>query len=252
MVTKKTTKARRGAKKRFFEVEVPLTASKVHLYSTGIEELDGSIVKLDLTRSLRGKSLEFKLRIKVKGEKLVGEAMSLILVGSYVRRMMRKGSDYVEDSFELDCKDSKLRVKPLFVTRKRVSRGVRKALREFARKHLEGYFKARSEEELFSEIMSNKLQKELSLKLKKIYPLALCEIRHFEIVGDVDKGEKEDKKEEKLEKSKEEGEGKVKKDSEGEKEEAEKESKKSEEREEVKKEKKEDSDKKEKKKDKEK
>ena len=32
--------------------------------------------------------------------------------------------------------------------------------------------------------MTNKLQKELSFKLKKIYPLALCEIRIFKIVGE--------------------------------------------------------------------
>jgi ribosomal protein S3AE len=37
--------------------------------------------------------------------------------------------------------------------------------------------------ELFSDIMVGKIQKELSLKLKKIYPLALCEIRILEIVN---------------------------------------------------------------------
>ncbi len=42
---------------------------------------------------------------------------------------------------------------------------------------------------------TNKLQKELSLKLKKIYPLALCEIRHFSIESE--KVKKEEKAEEK-------------------------------------------------------
>jgi len=35
--------------------------------------------------------------------------------------------------------------------------------------------------EVASEVMANKIQKELSLKLKKIYPLALCEIRVLEL-----------------------------------------------------------------------
>ena len=34
----------------------------------------------------------------------------------------------------------------------------------------------------FNEIITNKIQKELSLKIKKIYPLALCEIRRFEVL----------------------------------------------------------------------
>ena len=66
------------------------------------------------------------------------------------------------------------------LTRKHVSRSIRKTLREATRKYLEAYVKVRTLEEVFSDITTNKLQKELSLKLKKIYPLALCEIRIIE------------------------------------------------------------------------
>jgi len=55
-------------------------------------------------------------------------------------------------------------------------------LRLTARQHLEVHLTTRTSKELFSEVMTNKLQKELSLKLKKIYPLALCEIRVFAMV----------------------------------------------------------------------
>ena len=75
-----------------------------------------------------------------------------------------------------------MKVKPFMLTRQKVSRAVRNALRETARKHLESRLKARNAQEIFSEIMSNRLQKELSLKLKKIYPLAFCVIRVLEIV----------------------------------------------------------------------
>ena len=95
---------------------------------------------------------------------------------------MRKGTDYAEDSFEAECHDHTTIIKTLLITRRRVSRSVLKALREEARKFILSYVKTRKAEELFSEIMTNKLQKQLSLKLKKIYPLALCEIRVFKIV----------------------------------------------------------------------
>ena len=43
------------------------------------------------------------------------------------------------------------------------------------------YVKDKKCEEVFDEIIKNQLQKPLSLKLKKIYPLSLCEIRILEI-----------------------------------------------------------------------
>lgn len=172
----------KGTKKKFFEVKVPLTATKVHVYGASPEELEGRVVRIDMTRSLRGKNLELRAKIKNNNGTLESTPVSLEVMPSYIRRSIRKGTDYVEDSFETECKDAKLRIKPFMIARKRVSRAIRNALREGAKKHLESYVKVRTAEEVFSEITSNKIQREISIKLKKIYPLALCEIRVAEIV----------------------------------------------------------------------
>lgn len=172
----------KGTKKKFFEVKVPLTATKVHVYGATPEELEGRVVRIDMTRSLRGKNLEMKAKVINNKGVLEGKPISLEVMPSYIRRSVRKGTDYVEDSFETDCKDAKLRIKPFMITRKRVSRAVRNALRENAKRHLESHVKVRTAEEVFSEITSNKIQKDISIKLKKVYPLALCEIRHIFIV----------------------------------------------------------------------
>lgn len=191
-------KTQRAQKKIFFEVKAPLTASKIYLYGASAEELNGRAVKLDLTRSLRGKSLELGLKIKLVDGSLVAEPVGVELVGSYIRRMMRKGADYVEDSFKAECRDAEVVIKPFMITRNKVSRAIRKELRNQARKFLEGYIKNRSTNEVFGEIMANKIQKELSLKLKKVYPLALCEIRIFEITKVKDKTSKEEEKKEEV------------------------------------------------------
>ena len=68
------------------------------------------------------------------------------------------------------------------ITRNKVSRAVRKELKDTGRKFVESYIKTRDSKEVFEDILTNKIQKELFLKLKKIYPLALCEIRIFELV----------------------------------------------------------------------
>lgn len=168
-------------KKKFFEVELPLINEKVKLISYDIEQLNNRNIKQDMTRFLRGKSLEVVFRVKVNGGKAVGEPIKISLLPYFIRRMMRKSVSYVEDSFSAECHNAVLRIKPFLITRKKVTREVRKALREATKKYLEEYAKEKDLNEIFSDITGSNLQKSLSLKLKKIYPLALCEIREIAV-----------------------------------------------------------------------
>ncbi len=178
-------KSKKNIKKSFYEISAPFTSTKISLYSPDQESLSGKTVKLDLTRDLKGKSLELKLRLKLKDSALVAEPESIVLAGSYIRKVMRKGIDYCEDSFTAETREGPSIVKPFLLTRKRVSRAILRALRVEANSFLQTYLKTRTYQEIFSDIISNKLQKQLSIKLKKIYPLALCEIRVFEITKPV-------------------------------------------------------------------
>ena len=58
------------------------------------------------------------------------------------------------------------------------------------------YCKTKTNDELFEEILSGKLQRELSIKLKKVYPLSLCEIRVLEVKESLENPEEPAKKEE--------------------------------------------------------
>lgn len=182
----------KGAKKKFFEVSVPLTATKIPLYTYSPELLDGKIIKLDLTKNLRGKNLELKAKVTEKNGSLSSNLVSLELNRQYIKKAMRKGIDYVEDSFQAQSKDSGLQVKFLLLTRKRVSRSIRNSLREQTKKLILARAKTRSSEDIFTETITGKIQKELSQKLKKIYPLALCEIKFLKIIPAIkDSKEKE-------------------------------------------------------------
>ncbi len=168
-------------KKKFFEVEIPLTNSTIDLFAYNIGSLDGKSIKLDLTRQLRGKSIEVLFKVKVKEEKAMAFPVKLTLLPFFIRRMLRKNISYIEDSFIAECENAEIRIKPFLITRKRVSRRVRKALRDEAKNWLQIYVKDKMYDSIFSDIIGNRLQKPLSLKLKKIYPLALCEIRVLKI-----------------------------------------------------------------------
>lgn len=188
---KQKVKSKKVIKKSFFEVSAPLTSTQISLYAATPGELEGRTVKIDLTKNLRGKNLELKIRIKKQEDSLIGIPESLHLSSGYVRRVVRKGTDYSEDSFEAPCRDLQVRIKPLMVTRRRVSKKILATLRDTAKKQLISHLKTRNAEEIFSEIISNKIQKMLALKLKKIYPLALCEIRMFETIGPAKEAPKE-------------------------------------------------------------
>lgn len=174
-------------KRKFFEVDVPIVNEKFEVSGTSPERLSGKSIKLDITRKLKGKSTELILKIKNEDGKIVAVPKKLVILPYFISHMMHKGVSYVEDSFEAETKESKVVVKPFLITRKKVSRAVGRTLRNLARNWIVDYLKEKYDDEVFEELLSNQLQKPLSLKLKKTYPLAVCEIRIFEIKKSLEK-----------------------------------------------------------------
>lgn len=187
-------------KKKFFDVEMPIINKQTQIFAYELTELEGKYIRYDLTRILRGKSILMQFRVQVKDNKAIALPRGAILMPYFLRRMIRKGTDYVEDSFIAECKDASLKIKPFLITRRKVSKKVRRGLREKAKQEIIKYLKDKSSQKIFEEILKNKMQKDLSILLKKIYPLALCEIKSIEIKKDLEVKVKEKPKEEKQEK----------------------------------------------------
>ena len=168
-------------RKKFLNVEIPIIRSKIELIGNSNEELEGRTIKLDLTRQLKGKSVEAVVKVKLENKKPVAYPEKIKLMSYFIRRMIRKRISYVEDSFETPSQENMVLIKPFLITRKRVSRIVRKTLRNKCKNWLQDYIAEKTNTELFNEILINKLQKSLSLYLKKTYPLSMCEIRMLEL-----------------------------------------------------------------------
>src|SRR4030042_5944647 len=168
-------------KKRFQSVEIPLTNSRIELIENSIGNLKDKTINLDLTRQLKGKSVEAIVKIKIENNKAIAYPHKIKLMPYFIKRMIRKRISYIEDSFETPSQESLIKIKPFLITRKKVSRAVRKALRNRCKNWIEDYISERKNNEIFNDILSNKMQRILSLILKKTYPLSLCEIRTLEI-----------------------------------------------------------------------
>ena len=176
-------------RKKFFDVEIPIINKETQLQALEMDELEGRYIKYDLTRILKGKNIILDLKVKIKEDKAISIPQKLTLLSYFLKKATRKGTDYVEDSFSTNCKNAQIRIKPLLITRKKVSKAVKKALRNKAKEELEEYVKTRESDLIFEDILKNKIQKELSLKLKKIYPLSLCEIRVLKVEKELEKKE---------------------------------------------------------------
>ena len=168
-------------KKRFFDVDIPILKKETQLQAYELEELEGRILNYDMTRLLRGKNMLAKFIVHVKEGRAEAMQREVKLLPTFIRRMVRKGTHQVEDSFEVQAKDSKVIIKPFLITRRKVPRAIRTAVRNKAREELISYAQEKTAKQIFEDILKNSIQKDLSLKLKKIYPLSLCEIRIFKI-----------------------------------------------------------------------
>ena len=168
-----------AVRKKFIDVEIPSIESTVGVLGTP-EELDKKTIKLDLSRKMRGRGLEVIFKIKNSDGKLIAFPKKIELMKSYIQRMMRKRTNYVEDSFTTPCKDARAIIKPFLITRKKVSRAVRKNLRNTAKEFLIKYLEDKNYLDVCDEILAGELQKTMLPKLKKVYPMSFSDIRVFE------------------------------------------------------------------------
>ena len=170
-------------KKKIFDIELNAIRQKTSAMSVSMDMLIGKVVKLDMAKVLRGKNLDAAFIISKKDDHLEGMFLSINLIPAYVKRMMRKGISWIEDSFVAASKDGiRLQIKPFMITKKKIHRSVKNALRRRTKETLTTFVSERNAQDVFSAIVYSELQKSLPHDLKKIYPLALCEIRMCKIV----------------------------------------------------------------------
>jgi len=164
-------------KKKYFDVTLEVLNSSIPLLAYTIEALDKRAIKFDLTKILKGKNCEAKYLVHLKDKELFAEILEFSIYPSFIRKMIGHNISIVEDSFSCQCKDAKLRIKPFLITRKRVHRSVRTALRNKAKEFLMKVAENSSKEDFFREVINGSIQKDLSKTLKKTYPLAVSEVR---------------------------------------------------------------------------
>ena len=188
MADKKTVSELKKAKKKWIEIVAPKEFNGAVIGETLCSELNSVIGKrlsvnlMQLTGDIKKQSINIKFRIdKVSGNQALTEIVGYELSSFYLKRLTRRTKGKLEDSFLAESKDKvKFRIKPLMFakneTKKSIMAHLRKEIRNFL---IENSAKLDFSQVIYS-VISNQFQKELKQSLKKIYPLAISEIRVLE------------------------------------------------------------------------
>jgi ribosomal protein S3AE len=110
--------------------------------------------------------------------KLQTEFVEYHIIPPATRRLMRRGRDKIEDSFQLTTGDgAKIRVKPFILTRTKAVRSVRGHIQRKARELLTAIAGQAGYDEFCRKLFDHTLQEEVGKSLRKVYPVHTCEIR---------------------------------------------------------------------------
>ncbi len=179
------TKSSRKQKKIWFNIVAPKEFGHHVIGETSAfesQQLVGRKVKVSLMNLLNDPKkqniqITFKI-IGVRDNNAVTEITSYSLVSGFIKRLVRKGRNKIEDSFITETKDKiKVKIKPIMVTRSKTQRSRLTAIRKMAKEFIIEKAKTQSLSDIIQDIISTRTQRELKGKLKKIYPIAVCEFR---------------------------------------------------------------------------
>lgn len=128
-------------------------------------------------------NLLFKVR-EAKDDKLFTELVGYDLLGSFVKRLVRKQRSKIDDSIDVETKDKiKVKIKLLMLSKRITTSSKLSAVRINSRQLLKTSFEKEDFNTMVDMILKDRLQIFLKNRLKKIYPLAVCEVRSFRKLG---------------------------------------------------------------------
>jgi len=191
MVKKAKTPTGRKRKKRWYGIVAPKEFNNKVIGETLAgepKELVGRNVNINLMNLLddykkQGVNIKFKVEA-INDDNGVCKLVGYEILKSHSRRMVRKGTDKMDDSFVAESKDGvKFRIKPVVVTRHRVSVATISDIRKKCRNFISEKIKEMDCQSVFDSVIQSKIQKDLRHDLLKLCPVGACDIRSLEIAN---------------------------------------------------------------------
>lgn len=200
-------------KKKWYQILAPKEFNEALIGETPSFDprlLIGKVMTINLmgiTRDIKKQNINMTFRVSgLKENKAETEVTGYKIMPAFIKRIIRRGRNNLHDSFVCKTSDEKnVRLKPLIITVNKTKGAVINSLMKALRTNLTDYVRKITYKELVSELVSHKLQSNLKIPLRKIYPLRSFEIKEMiletekKAVGKKEKPKLEEKPKEKVE-----------------------------------------------------
>lgn len=177
------------------------------------ESLKGRIIETQynkLSGELTKHHLKSKVKItKIEGDNAYTELISYEISRPFLQRLIRRRMTKIDDVIDMKLKDKDVRIKYLALTVYKANSSQAISLRHALKEELRKTFKGMDMDTLIINLALNKLQRQVSNKIKKIFPMRFLDIRKVELLKPK-KASKIKIKEKKSKETKKEGEGTMK------------------------------------------
>jgi small subunit ribosomal protein S3Ae len=172
-------------KKKWYLIVTPKFMGEKPIGETFLDVMDSAVGRsitvnlMQLSGDVKRQSANIQFEISgIKDNKLTTKIIGYSFSPSSIKRLVRRRITRVDDSILVRSKDKKLvRIKPLLLTRGKVSRAVEQNMRAKLRQELIKSVSNTEFETLFNLILKYQLQRELRDRLSKVYPIKNLEIR---------------------------------------------------------------------------
>ncbi|MBI4145394.1 hypothetical protein HY493_04285 [Candidatus Woesearchaeota archaeon] len=188
----KPTAKQQLVKKAWMAILAPKLFGEGFIGETFIAEPEtalGRLVTVSMTTLTNDPSqqhinLSFKIAGKTK-DALTTELIGYRISPSSTKRFVRRARSKIDDSFSAVTSDGKkLRIKPMIVTRGKAQGGTRAALQKATRQFFILHLSKMTLDQFWQDVLGHTVQKALSDSLRKLYPLATCELRWIAFEGE--------------------------------------------------------------------
>lgn len=176
-------------KKKWFQIVAPKLFNNLVLGECPVDDaqkLNARVITsnmMTLTGDMKRKNTSVSFQVKeISNNKAMTELVGYQLAQSSLKRVVRKGKDRLDESFTVKTKDDLyLRIKIMMLSLNNTSRSVHSAMRDELQYQMKMWAKQHTCEEIFTEILENKLSRSLKKTVDKVFPLRSLDIRYLKI-----------------------------------------------------------------------
>ena len=195
MVEKKKISRVKGKRKIWFKIIAPKLFGEKEIgesYLTAGDKAVGRVLKVNL-RELSGNPKDQNVYLSLRITSLDGSTLKTSTIGyqltpSFVKRLVRKNADRVDDFLILKTKDGKeIILKLLIITRNKVQRSVKTNLRKQLKELLKEEISKLDFDTFVVNLVNQKIQSGIKKKLHKIYPLKDVSVRVLKLKSELKK-----------------------------------------------------------------